>query len=215
MIFLAGLLLIIVAGTQMQENNPSETGHSTTSSRNMNDKVQVPMGEMQEINSLGETSWTGTLCVGINSVSAYDSLAEAEKEHALGTVINSEPPESFGNAYLIVLNIRLTNVDAETSIVCNGVEKPEWFSGSVFAPKPKWSSDTAVASICSLSSTVGADGQKWGWGNAFELPKGSDKSLQIGFWIMEGTNSADLVVSPAAYGLGSTVFNLQVDDRRK
>lgn len=156
--------------------------------------------------------WTGTLDVTFLDATLYDSLEAAQAEVELGTVLDADASEGMDDPRLLVVHVKVSNVDATPGL--EGVWY-ELFSISEFQPVyPSDPSDSSgwfsIASLATFDGAPEGAGEHDFDNNDFALAQGETRVLTMGCWVDGSVDPEKIVVRPSLSGSnpGPITFDL-------
>ena len=156
-------------------------------------------------------AWDGTLEVSIDGASTYESIQDAASAESLGTIIKSAPT-SGQSAFILVVHMTLTNVDA-TSRRDDGLFNTDAFN-------PTYTLTDAVypaslqSTIASFDGAVEEAKTNEKLSDCFSLNVGETKSLTAGWWVDGDCDMSTLQIRPSlsATDRGPVIFDLGLSD---
>ena len=156
-------------------------------------------------------AWDGTLEASIDGASTYESIQDAASAESLGTIIKSAPT-SGQSAFILVVHMTLTNVDA-TSRRDDGLFNTDAFN-------PTYTLTDAVypaslqSTIASFDGAVEEAKTNEKLSDCFSLNVGETKSLTAGWWVDGDCDMSTLQIRPSlsATDRGPVIFDLGLSD---
>ncbi len=181
--------------------------------------ITTPAGTPIETSVSIFVSWVGTLNVTVLDATLYSSLEEAQRTNDLGTIIDPTPPRHIADPRLLVMHVKVTNVDA---IPGHTAEEPEeYFPINTFKPYQPYADEAAGSFMDYTGGTLAAfDGAPEGIGpqspyiNDFALPVGETRTLTAGWWVDGAVDPSLIIVRPSLSSSepGPITFELELDD---
>ena len=156
-------------------------------------------------------AWDGTLDVSIDGASAYESIQDAASAESLGTIIKSAPA-SGQSAFILVVHMTLTNVDA-TSRRDDGLFNTDAFNPTYTLTDAVYPASFRSA-IASFDGAVEEAKTNEKLSDCFSLNVGEAKSLTAGWWVDGGCDMSTLQIRPSlsATDQGPIIFDLGLSD---
>ena len=193
----------------------------TSSLANLDDApivITTPAGKPIETSVSRFVSWVGTLNATVLDTTLCDSLEEAQKTSDLGTVINPTPPKHIADPRLLVMHVKVTNVDAIPGYTAE--EPEEYFPIGTFKPYQPHADGAAGSFMDYTGGTLATfDGAPEGiepqspYANDFALPIGETRTLTASWWVDGAVDPSLIVVRPSlsASEPGPITFELELD----
>ena len=180
--------------------------------------ITTPAGKPIETSVSRFVSWVGTLNATVLDTTLCDSLEEAQKTSDLGTVINPTPPKHIADPRLLVMHVKVTNVDAIPGYTAE--EPEEYFPIGTFKPYQPHADEAAGSFMDYTGGTLATfDGAPEGiepqspYVNDFALPVGETRVLTASWWVDGAVDPSLIVVRPSlsASEPGPITFELELD----
>ena len=156
-------------------------------------------------------AWDGTLEVSIDGASAYESIQDAASAESLGSIIKSAPA-SGQSAFILVVHMTLTNVDA-VSRRDDGLFNTDAFNPTYTLTDAVYPASFRSA-IASFDGAVEEAKTNEKLSDCFSLNVGEAKSLTAGWWVDGGCDMSTLQIRPSlsATDQGPIIFDLGLSD---
>ena len=156
-------------------------------------------------------AWDGTLEVSIDGASTYESIQDAASAESLGTIIKSAPA-SGQSAFILVVHMTLTNVDA-VSRRDDGLFNTDAFNPTYTLTDAVYPASFRSA-IASFDGAVEEAKTNEKLSDCFSLNVGEAKSLTAGWWVDGGCDMSTLQIRPSlsATDQGPIIFDLGLSD---
>ena len=156
-------------------------------------------------------AWDGTLDVSIDGASTYESIQDAASAESLGTIIKSAPA-SGQSAFILVVHMTLTNVDA-VSRRDDGLFNTDAFNPTYTLTDAVYPASFRSA-IASFDGAVEEAKTNEKLSDCFSLNVGEAKSLTAGWWVDGDCDVSTLQIRPSlsATDQGPIIFDLGLSD---
>ena len=156
-------------------------------------------------------AWDGTLEASIDGASTYESIQDAASAESLGTIIKSAPA-SGQSAFILVVHMTLTNVDA-VSRRDDGLFNTDAFNPTYTLTDAVYPASFRSA-IASFDGAVEEAKTNEKLSDCFSLNVGETKSLTAGWWVDGGCDMSTLQIRPSlsATDQGPIIFDLGLSD---
>ena len=156
-------------------------------------------------------AWDGTLDVSIDGASAYESIQDAASAESLGSIIKSAPA-SGQSAFILVVHMTLTNVDA-VSRRDDGLFNTDAFNPTYTLADAAYPASFRSA-IASFDGAVEEAKTNEKLSDCFSLNVGEKKSLTAGWWVDGDCDMSTLQIRPSlsATDQGPIIFDLGLSD---
>ena len=156
-------------------------------------------------------AWDGTLDVSIDGASAYESIQDAASAESLGSIIKSAPA-SGQSAFILVVHMTLTNVDA-VSRRDDGLFNTDAFNPTYTLTDAVYPASFRSA-IASFDGAVEEAKTNEKLSDCFSLNVGEAKSLTAGWWVDGDCDVSTLQIRPSlsATDQGPIIFDLGLSD---
>ena len=156
-------------------------------------------------------AWDGTLDVSIDGASTYESIQDAASAESLGTIIKSAPA-SGQSAFILVVHMTLTNVDA-VSRRDDGLFNTDAFNPTYTLTDAVYPASFRSA-IASFDGAVEEAKTNEKLSDCFSLNVGETKSLTAGWWVDGDCDMSTLQIRPSlsATDQGPIIFDLGLSD---
>lgn len=155
--------------------------------------------------------WDGTLEVSIDGVRTYESIQNAALVEPLGTIIKSAPA-SGQSAFILVVHMTLTNVDA-VSRRNDGLFNTDAFNPTYTLTDAAYPASLKSA-IASFDGAVEEAKTNEKLLDCFSLNPGETKFLTAGWWVDGDCDMSTLQIRPSlsATDQGPIIFDLGLSD---
>ncbi len=198
-----------IVATSSSADLPSASSASRDESR------RIPVGTMAALSNdpssaTQDVMWDGTMEVTVDGATIYGSPEEAAANEDLGAVVDQR--DRSGHRILVV-KMTFHNVDATSRLAApeSGKGTYEFFS-TLFQPK----FTTENGEVAFAGFVYSFDGAPEGTdptvqsASNFVLEPGQTATYTLGFWLDGPFEPDDLFISPASWGMGRFVFDLEL-----